>query len=342
MTLLGVALWLAAAGSAAGEGGDLALLDAGGARLVFVDPESLEVRGEVSLGGLPQDMSVAPDGRSALVSDSGNPRLRLPGARVFRVDLAARALAGTFDLGGPCRPLGMAWSPDGSEAWVTCQERERLVVLDASSGAIRGGVPLAERGGNVLQMAPDGHKLWVLCQGTNRVVEIDTAARKVLRRFAVGGNPTDLALAPGGREIWVLSYGLQEVEVVDLAAGRVTELLPAPAGPLRLLFAPDGARAIVLGGSAGLASVYDPARRVEIDRVRVGTAPMTGAFSPDGALLAIALSRSGAGLALLDQATLARRGGGALPFVPWGVAWAPRAAGDRTGGGVDPSPQSSK
>jgi len=56
----------------------------------------------------------------------------------------------------------------------------------------------------------------------------------------------------------------------------------------------------------------------------------------------VVLTGKAPGLALLDPVTLERRAGTALPFVPWGVAWMNLPAAGRVGGGVSPSPQSSK
>jgi len=321
---------------------EILLLDSAGARLVFVDAATFEPRGEIPLAGRPRDLAVSPRGDRVLVSDSGDPATRQPGSRVFLADLAGRTLLKTIDLGRPCGPLGIAWAPDESEAWVSCQGRQSVLVLDPVAGTVVAEVSLVDLGGNVLAMAPDGARLWVLCQNAQRVVEIDPRERRVVRRMAVGKSPTDLALAPGGKSLWVTAFGNQEIGILDLATGRVLDLLRAPSGPVRVLFSPSRGWAYALGNATGFISAYDPERGLEVERRAVGTAPMTGAFTPDGSVLAVVLTGKAPGLALLDPVTLERRAGTALPFVPWGVAWVNLPAAGRVGGGVSPSPQSSK
>jgi len=160
--------------------------------------------------------------------------------------------------------------------------------------------------------------------------------------MAVGRNPTDLALAPDGKSLWVTAFADQEIGILDLAAGRVVELLRAPGGPVRVLFSPVRPAAYALGNASGFVSAYDPERLLEVERRAVGTAPMTAAFPPDGSVVAVVLTGKAPGLALLDPVTLERRAGGALPFVAWGVAWLNLPGTGRVGGGVIPSPQSSK
>jgi streptogramin lyase len=321
---------------------EILLLDAGGARLAFVDAVTFEPRGEIRLAGQPRDMAVSPRGDRVLVSDWGDPATRQPGARVFLADLAARTLLNTIDLARPCGPLGIAWAPDESEAWVSCQGRQSVLVLDPATGTVVAEVPLVDLGGNVLVMAPDGARLWVLCQNAARVVELDPRERRVVRRMAVGKSPTDLALAPDGRSLWVTAYGNQEIGILDLATGRVSALLRTPVGPVRVLFSPGRGWAYALGNSSGYVSAYDPERGLELERRAVGTGPMTAAFPPDGSVLAVGLTGRAPGLTLLDPVTLERRAGGALAFAPWGVAFVNLPAAGRVGGGVSPSPQSSK
>jgi len=313
---------------------EILLLDSGGARLVFVDAATFEPRGEVKLAGRPQDMAVSPTGGRVLVSDSYDPATRQAGSRVFVADLVAKALLKTIDLGYPCQPLGLAWAPDEAEAWVTCRGRLSVLAIDPAAGKVVAEVAVKDPGASLLAMAPDGSRLWVASQLGNRLIEIEPRTRQVIRRFAIGRNPTDLALAPDGRSLWVTSYNEQEIDVVDL--------LRTPAGPVRMLFNPSTHTACVLGNSAGTIALYDPERRLEVERRAVGTGPMTAAFAPDGSVVAVGLTGKSPGVVLLDPVTLERRAGAALPFAPWGVAWLDSSRPARTGGGVSPSPQSSK
>ena len=134
-------------------------------RIDIVDGPSRAVVGSIDAGFGTFGVAFAPAGDVALVTASGS-------KQVFVVDVATRAITHTFDVYR--EPRGIAWSEDGTKAWVSHLLMPdyfgRLTVVDATTwttseiplnqvfGTNRAGYPSSMQN---LTLAPAGDLLWL-------------------------------------------------------------------------------------------------------------------------------------------------------------------------------------
>ena len=101
--------------------------------LDFVDPGSGLRLASVPLGHAPHEVSVAPDGKRAAVTNYGTGEQ--PGSTLSIVDLAQPAETKRIELAPHTRPHGVAWyAPD--RIAVTTEGSKSLVIVDPEAGRI--------------------------------------------------------------------------------------------------------------------------------------------------------------------------------------------------------------
>lgn len=259
---------------------------------------------EVSVGAAPRSLGLAPDGRVWVVNAGA--------ASVTIINSATLAPAQTLVLARGSRPFGVAFSPDGSAAWIACEATGRLLRLDPASGVETGSVSLG----------PDIRHVSVSAD----------SARVFVSRFVTPPLPgegtatvqTEVGGAPRGGEVLVVNAGtmglagtiiLQHSEAPDTSiSGRgIPNYLGAVAlspdglsgwvpskqdnikrGLLRngALLAHDmGLRSVAsrvaLGAGVPATDVLD--HRVDFDNAGI---PSAAAFDPRGLYLFVALEGS--------------------------------------------------
>ncbi len=69
------------------------------------------------------------------------------------------------------------------------------------------------------QPGPDGKRIYVACNRSDEILEIDLATWTLLRRFATGRAPYNLAVTPDGTTLVATLKAAQSVEFFDLASG---------------------------------------------------------------------------------------------------------------------------
>ncbi len=162
-------------------------------------------------------------------------RIRLTGpAQLTRwLDPAGQLLATRFQLRTGSNPKQVAFTPDGTQLWVPLLGSRGVEVFDATSGARLGLVTLGAKGGGVeVIFDATGQRAYVSQMETASVYEIDVATRRVLRRFATGGNWTKvLALSIDGTTLWAANWVSNDISEIDLATGRLRRKIPTVRTP---------------------------------------------------------------------------------------------------------------
>src|SRR5205814_8211565 len=105
----------------------------------------------------------------------------------------------TIETGG--RPLSIALLPDGSRAYVACENGGYLAVIDAASHKLllkiqlpTGSLPMGTA------MATDGKELYVSTGRGNAIAIIDTQKNEVATTVPVGNRVWGIALDPSGSD----------------------------------------------------------------------------------------------------------------------------------------------
>jgi len=236
------------------------------------------------------DLVVAPEGAPAVIrtGDGGERTVQTPwsgeliGPVSVTVDVAGRnLLTGTIELtadtavtlwldqegqllhklaetatGGA--PKQVAFTPDGSELWVTLLAGSGFEVYDPQTGGQLAAVDLPEPGSVEVIFNAAGTVAYISQMETASVYEVDVATRSVVRRLDTGGVWTKvIALSPDEQTLFASNWVSNNVSEIDLATGEVRRLLATVTTPRGLYVTPDGGRLCVAGFENGDIEVFD-------------------------------------------------------------------------------------
>jgi DNA-binding beta-propeller fold protein YncE len=305
--LLVACAWLLAAPAAAET--LLVVLKTGNA-LEFVDPGSSLRLASVPLGFAPHEVSVAPDGRRAAVTNYGS-RDR-PGSTVSIVDLEQPRELRRIDLSPYTRPHGVAWfAPD--RIAVTAEGSQRLLIIEPASGRVIAALETGQEISHMVAVSADGSRAYVTNIGSGTATAFDLATGRKLADIATGAGSEALALTPDGRELWVAARAAGHIAVVDTRSLEVRARLPLAGIPIRIAVTPDGRTALVTCAGSSELVAYDVAARAERMRRKVDVPLAPGATErpfaqlAPGSVLPIGLRLSRDGRSAYVAATMGDR-----------------------------------
>jgi YVTN family beta-propeller protein len=295
----------------------------------LVDPKSLEVVARLPTGQGPHEVAVSPDGRLAYVSNygssavfrSGEKRRQEPGHTITVIDLEAKMVRDSFDLGTYTMPHGIRVSRDGTRVWVTCEGAQSVLELDAQSGAVRNAWKTDQETSHMLVPTLDEQRLYVANIRSGSVTIIDVES-DLVRTVVTGAGAEGIDIAPDGREVWVTNRSDNTISVIQV--GRDSVLATFRSGgemPIRVKFTPDGHWALVSNARSNKVTVFDAARRRRIGVIRVGVVPVGIQLTPDGAHAFVACSNDNQ-IKLIDVKNRKVTRSFSTGNEPDGMAWA--------------------
>jgi YVTN family beta-propeller protein len=184
---------------------------------------------------------------------------------VRAIDLKTRAVVATAEL--DAEPYTCVLSPDGQTLYVSLWGGAKVLMLDASTLASRGEMPVGEHP-NAMVLSRDGTRLFVACANTNAVWVLDLNRKLPAEQIGValgidapaGSTPNGVALSPDGRTLLVANADNNTVTVADVSkpgASVVQGWIPVGWYPTGVLFDRDGSRMFVLDGK-GLSGGANP------------------------------------------------------------------------------------
>ena len=150
-------------------------------------------------------------------------------------------------------PKQVAFTPDGKQLWVTLLGSRGVQVFDTATGALLDVITMGTKGGAVeVIFNVSGTRAYVSQMETASVYEVDTAKRRVLRRFATGGNWTKiLALSPDEKMLYAANWVSNDVSVINVASGALIKKIPTVKTPRGVIITPDGKRMFIAGFEGG-------------------------------------------------------------------------------------------
>lgn len=242
--------------------------------LDFVDPGSGLRLASVPLGHAPHEVSVAPDGRLAVVSNYGT--REAAGSTLSIVDLDQPREVRRIDLAPHTRPHGVAWfAPD--RIAVTTEGSRHLLVVEPSSGRIVQALATGQDLSHMVAVAPGGERAYVANIGSGSMTALDLATGRKLADVATGRGSEAIAVTQDGREIWVGAREDGHVAIVDADTLEVTARIDLAGIPIRIAMAPDGHKAFVTCAGSSELVLLDTATRRVLERRRIDVPLAPGA-----------------------------------------------------------------
>lgn len=286
------------------------------------------------VGQGPHEVTVSPDGRTAIVAIYGNRNAVGSSLTVF--DLTKPAVAPrSIELGvGNQRPHGLAFLPNGTDLLVTGERTQRLLRVQLANGAIDSSMTTGQATSHMVAATPDGARAYTANITGMSVSAIDVASKALAGTWKIGARVEAIAVTPNGREVWAGGNDSHLVYALDTQTGAVAHTLSGFGMAYRIGFTPNGATAVISDPGSEKIHLVDVATHTIRKTIDVPAALPTFGASPspqgvwvarDGAFAYVTL-KAAAQVAVVDIAT-----GTIVKTLPVGagsdgVAWSPLVA----------------
>lgn len=260
-------LLLAAGGAAcAAPSGTLLVLNKSDDTMSFIDLASNEVRATLPTGDGPHEVAVANDGRTAVVTNYGD--TANPGKTLTVVDVPAKKVLRTIDLGAYRRPHGIVWL-QGDEVAVTVEGSKALLIVGVNDGKVKHTIVTDQVGTHMVAVSSKHRRAFTANIGSGSMTAIDLASHQRVTDVVTGKGAEGISVAPDGSEVWVTNRDANTVSVVDPATLKITATLEPGKMPIRVKFTSDGTRALVSNAVSGDVAIFDT-----VTKKQIGSIPM--------------------------------------------------------------------
>lgn len=161
----------------------------------------------------------------AALSPAGNHLIVVGQDFIYKIDATTKAVVGTISISGVWT-YGAVFSPDGTKAYVTAANIDRLYVINFASMTITDTVVVGDAPQGIV-ITPDGSKIFVANQLGNSTSVLTTSNNQVVATipalYSYNGvnnytlNPIQLAINPAGTRVFVIGTSGRRVQVLDVA-----------------------------------------------------------------------------------------------------------------------------
>ncbi len=201
-----------------------------------------------------------------------------PGHTVTVIDPSSGQITATIDLGTPLFPLDVAFSNDGTRAYVTNLSGRDVIVIDTKTQKVIDDILLSPQSDPLKADHPTGiavnpvnDEVYAANANSDTVSVIDGKTDALAATIDVslvpgapkGSMPVALTVSPDGKKLYVAEAGENAIAVVDLASRTVLGFIPTAWYPADVKLTPNGRRLIVvctygMGGHPNLAGPFVP------------------------------------------------------------------------------------
>jgi YVTN family beta-propeller protein len=226
---------------------------------------------EVGVG--PHETVISPDGKWGVVTIYGTAAPNI-GNKLAVIDLAAKKVVRTIDLGSYTRPHGASFVPgQPTQVVVTSETTANVVLVDIAKGEVLAAIPTKHTGSHMLGVTADGKRVFAAAINYGGIAEIDLAKREFVRDLQVATKTEGVGVAPDGNTVWVGSNDSGTVSVVDTKTWTVAAKITGLAMPYRIGLSPDGKLAVFCDPQANKIWIADVATRKLIGEVGALASP---------------------------------------------------------------------
>jgi serine/threonine-protein kinase len=242
--------------------------------------------GTVPVGGHPNYVQVAPNGKFAYITNQGTGRIDV-------LNTATDQVSGHIPIPqGP--PQFVSFSPDSRTAYVSVYGSHSppvIVFIDTATNTVTSTVPVDNHEPSPSATSPDGLHLYVANHndpttgaGENVLDVIDLATKKVIQNIPVKPNPHWVVFGKNG-VFYVTDHQSAVVTVLNTSTNRIIKIIQVGETPHSEDLSPDGSRLAVTSYSGNQVFLINTATDKMIAQIPVGKEPLDITYSPDGRYL---------------------------------------------------------
>lgn len=240
---------------------ELVIGDSAGNEFLFVDPATAEIRRNLRVSN-PYQLMFSPDAQWLTVAS-----LRRNQIDLYRAD----DLSLMHRLAMSRQPSHIAWSADSRTTYVTLQNSNALVAIDAAGGTELWRQPTGDTPAGVVRHASGA--LLVANMGEDNVSVIDPATGQTIRRIVTGAGAHNLFPSRDGLFLYVTNRVAGTIAALDAATLTLVTTFRAPGTPDCLDFSPDGRQLWFTQRVGNRVGVIDVETGALLAQIRVGRSP---------------------------------------------------------------------
>lgn len=240
------------------DGHDLLVGDTVANEILFLDPNSFEIRRRLVIAD-PYQLGFSPDGKYLIVAGIARAQLDVYDAKSY-------ALVKRFAL--KSMPSHIDFTPDSSTVFTSLQGTGKVAAIDLRSMTVLWTAPVGPAPAGVMYL---GAKLLVADMGADSIAVVNPATGAVERRVVTGKGAHQLFLSPDKRILYVNNRIDSTIVALDAANLSPIRTYKVPGGPDDIVFAPDGHMWVTLR-FVGKVGVLDPRTGV-LETIDVGRSP---------------------------------------------------------------------
>ena len=270
-------------------GGPALILTAKSAnKIQFFDAATLAKTGEIDMPASTHEMIRSPDGKKIYASVYGGGifgKNKDPDRRIAVIDLAAKKLERTIDVGAAVAPHSVMMDVRGT-LWSTAELGNAVLAIDPDSGKVErielGGSP------HWIAVSHDTGRLFASFKTKEAVAVVDLNSRHMTGKIAIPHGAEGIAVSPDGETLFVCAHWKGVVHVFDTRtlAHRQTIAIAGAPGEVnqlrRVRVSPDGRYVCASSHVDNFAAVYEADTLKQIGGFATPKAPMGFGFAADG------------------------------------------------------------
>lgn len=249
-------------------------------RVSFYDVKTLKEEFSVPVGYWPHEIVSTPDGRLAFVSNYGKDHVRSdspenrPGYTVSIIDMVNRRNMGVFELGeNPnCAPHGMAVSNNGRLLFVTCEDRNEVVVISIYDRKVIRRIPTGQAQSHIIVLSPDNMRAYVANFGPGTVSVLDLVRGKLLKVIPVGPGTEGINISADGRSLYAASVLTNLLMKIDTETFTAVKTVATDRSPIRVALT-SSHQVVINNSAAGTLQVFNSDLEAE-HTINVGHQPI--------------------------------------------------------------------
>ena len=278
-----LALLLAAATLAA-QTFTLAIVEKKAGAVGFYSPDGKREAG-VKIGTHPHEIVLAPDGRTAYISDNGILWMTEAGAggnTISIVDVRSRTKLGTIDLGNHRRPHGLALDAKRNRLLSTTENPDGLLLIDLNTRKVARKYDVQGEDPHMVMLSPDGETAFVSNTATSTIAAIHLATGKT-KLIPTDKRPQGGVLSKDGRLIYMTNSDGNSITILDVTKQENIGRIETGKGPNRIALTPDGKTLVYSMLADETLGFADIAARKQTLVLKLPGPPLSMTMSPDGA-----------------------------------------------------------
>jgi len=253
--------------------------------LGIIDPVEGKQIAKVDEGGVTgHEVVASPDGRLAFVPIYGNSGVGSPGTdgrTVAVIDIAARRLVSTIDLGKGLRPHCAVMGPQNGLLYVTTELGDSVTIIDPESLRILGSIPTGQPESHMLAITRDGKRGYTSNVHEGTISVLDLEARRTLEVIHVARYAQRIALSVDDRWLFTADQTQPQLAVIDTATNTVARWISLEGHAYGTAATLDGKWLLVTLPELGKVAVVDLNSMNVVRTVTVPKAPQEILVRPD-------------------------------------------------------------